>query len=215
MGLIMSQLYQLLTYLALAVGGVFVGSVTEASQNTEFSAQMVQTLPSNEQKVGKVYVGDRWLRTEIGQGKQRRILIVDTESKTRWMLNPELQEYVKGAAPVRIPLPGEPESLCGRNENLVCNQKGIEQVNGRNTEKWEIVVAQDGRKMRSLVWIDRGLGFPVREELPGGFVRELRNIQEGPQPAHLFQVPKAYKRIEMPKQPPSPVGQSGPGQSSR
>lgn len=217
----MRRFYQLLTYLALAVSGVSIGSITEASQKTEFSAQMVQTLPSNKQRVGKVYVGDSRMRTEMGEGKQKRIMIVDTEQKTAWMLNPELQEYVKmqgpvqGQAPRGPRLPGDPESLCNRSENLFCNREGVEKINGRKTEKWEVEVSQDGRKMRSLVWIDRSLGFPVREELPGGLVRELRNIQEGPQPDHLFQIPEAYKRIEMPKEQPAQFGQPGSGQSSR
>lgn len=178
------------------------------AQGTEFSALAVQIMPDKEETVAKLYVGDGQMRTEMGQGEQQRITIVNTEQNTAWMLNPTRQEYVefKGPAqtnvPSRPPLPGEAGSLCGKEKGLTCSKVSAEKMNGRNTEKWEIVMSQGERQLRSTVWVDRSLGMPVREELPGGYVRELRDIQEAPQDPSLFQVPAAYQRVELPKQPP-------------
>ena len=40
----------------------------------------------------------------------------------------------------------------------------------------------------------------IREELPGGYVRELRNIKVGKQAADLFTIPAGYQRQEIPAQ---------------
>ena len=49
----------------------------------------------------------------------------------------------------------------------------------------------------------------IREEQPGGFVSELRNIRMGKQPADLFTVPTDYKIMSMPQE--SVSGQRGQG----
>ena len=46
-------------------------------------------------------------------------------------------------------------------------------------------------------WIDRKLRFLVKTESAKGRGMELRNIQEGPQQASLFEIPAGYKKIEM------------------
>ena len=196
-----------LAYLA-ALLGLFSAQLTAGGG--AFSALAVQIMPDKKETVAKLYVGDGQIRTEMGEGEQQRITIVNAARNTAWMLNPDRQEYVEltgpaqGSVPSRPPLPGEAGSACGKEKGLTCTKVGAEKVNGRNTEKWEIAMSQGkgDRELRSLVWVDRGLGMPVREELPGGYVRELRDIQEAPQDPTLFQVPAGYKRIELPKQPP-------------
>lgn len=200
-------------YLAVVMVGLFSGA---AAAQGEFSALAVQITPDKKETMVKLYVGDGQTRTEIGEGEQQRITIVNAERNTAWLLNPERQEYVeyKGPSeadvPSRPPLPGEAQSPCGRVKGVTCTEVGAEKVNGRNTEKWEIVVSQGDRKQRSLWWVDRSLGMPVRLELPGGYVRELRDIQEAPQDPSLFQVPAGYQRIELPKQPPQDAGAGQP-----
>jgi hypothetical protein len=79
---------------------------------------------------------------------------------------------------------------------------GEETVNGRKTEKWEYVQyrQKDDKTTRTLQWYDPILKMPIREEMPGGYSRELRNIQVGPQPASLFELPQGYEKKEMPRQ---------------
>jgi outer membrane lipoprotein-sorting protein len=89
---------------------------------------------------------------------------------------------------------------------------GTETRNGRSVEKWELVTTQPGgQTTRSLQWYDPRLQLAIREELPGGLARELINIQEGPQPNSLFQVPSGYTKMEMP----TPQSQQGASPSHR
>lgn len=86
--------------------------------------------------------------------------------------------------------------------------KGKEKVNGRATEKWLMQTTRaDGQQISSTQWYDPELKMSIREEMPGGFVRELKNIKTGKQDRNLFAVPKGYKKVEqlpdylMPQQP--------------
>lgn len=73
---------------------------------------------------------------------------------------------------------------------------GTEELNGRSVEKWEVNMSQGGKPQRSFRWYDPALNLVIREVMPGGYVREMRNIQVGPQNPTLFQVPKGYKKID-------------------
>jgi hypothetical protein len=77
---------------------------------------------------------------------------------------------------------------------------GMEKVNGRETEKWEINITRPGEEgMVSHQWFDPELETNVREEQSGGYTRELDNIIIGKQPAELFTVPAGYKEITLPQ----------------
>jgi len=73
----------------------------------------------------------------------------------------------------------------------------FEELDGRTTERWQrtTVSPEKGRYVTTL-WYDPELEMVVREERPGGFVREIRNIHIEKQPAELFKVPPDYRRIE-------------------
>jgi len=73
---------------------------------------------------------------------------------------------------------------------------GREALGPRATEKWQMtVVHPGGEPTRSLQWYDPQLGVAIREELPGGYVREMSDIQIGKQPDSLFEVPQDYRNI--------------------
>ena len=75
--------------------------------------------------------------------------------------------------------------------------QGKEQINGRKTEKWVMQVTRaDGNKMSSIQWYDPELKISIREEMQGGFIRELRGIKTGKQDKKLFSIPDGYKKIE-------------------
>ncbi|HED15607.1 MAG TPA: hypothetical protein ENI64_02130 [Gammaproteobacteria bacterium] len=76
---------------------------------------------------------------------------------------------------------------------------GLEKVNGRNTEKWQrIITMPDGTSQNMLQWYDPELKLTVREQLPNGFTRELRQIKLAKQPEELFQIPAGYKKTDPP-----------------
>jgi len=73
----------------------------------------------------------------------------------------------------------------------------IEIFDRRTTERWQrTTLLPDGKKDISTQWYDPELRIAVREELSGGFVREIRRIRVEDQPATLFQVPMDYRLVE-------------------
>jgi len=76
-----------------------------------------------------------------------------------------------------------------------------EMINSRNTEKWVRTLSRpDGSTVNSFQWYDPQLKISIREELPGGYVRELTNIRIGKQNINLFTIPDDYE-IFKPNQP--------------
>jgi hypothetical protein len=81
---------------------------------------------------------------------------------------------------------------------------GQEQLGNRATEKWQMVTRRtDGKTMESSQWFDPDLQIVIREELPGGYLRELRDIRVGPQDPALFQIPAGYRQVEAPAAAPA------------
>jgi hypothetical protein len=91
------------------------------------------------------------------------------------------------------------ENACGdwlklaNNKGGTCHKVGSETLNGRNTVEYE---GTNAKGEVSHVWLDPKLRFPVKWQglSEGG---ELRNIQEGSQPASLFEVPSGFTRMDM------------------
>ncbi|SDX49341.1 hypothetical protein SAMN05421644_10510 [Allochromatium warmingii] len=76
---------------------------------------------------------------------------------------------------------------------------GNETVAGRTVEKWQMTTSlPNAQPEHALQWYDPQLKLAVREEFPNGFVRELTNIQIGPQADALFSVPAGYHKLESP-----------------
>lgn len=77
---------------------------------------------------------------------------------------------------------------------------GKEKINGRNTEKWKLQGTRpDGQFIESQQWYDPKLKMVIRETLPGGYVRELRNIKVAKQNKSLFKIPSDYKKEGKPE----------------
>lgn len=74
---------------------------------------------------------------------------------------------------------------------------GMEKMEGRTVEKWEMTISQSNKKpQRSYRWFDPELNLAIREEYPGVFVREIKNIRIGKQDARLFAVPTGFNKVE-------------------
>lgn len=85
---------------------------------------------------------------------------------------------------------------------------GTEQVSGRTTEKWQRTFqGPGGEAARVLQWYDPQLKIAIRQQMPGGHLRELRNIAVAPQPESLFEVPEGYQKL----QPPAGASPQAPG----
>ena len=71
---------------------------------------------------------------------------------------------------------------------------GSDTVNGRSTVKYE-GVSNKGEKAH--IWVDTKLHCVIKADQATGGGIELRNIQEGPQPASLFEIPSGYTKFDM------------------
>ena len=133
-------------------------------------------------------------------GRTNSIMIVNLASLTSIVLIPQQRQYVENKE-AQIPGQGvtffqakDVEDACANwqrvshGEKGKCHKVGHDTVNGRDAVKYEVSLEKGNP---SPVWIDVKLHFPVKwqNSVSSG---ELKNIQEGPQPAPLFEIPAGY-----------------------
>jgi hypothetical protein len=74
-----------------------------------------------------------------------------------------------------------------------CERVGDESTAERRTIKYR---AMSPRKQQYLIWIDPRIDFVVRLDADDGSTVEVANIEEGPQPAQLFDIPAGYVKFD-------------------
>lgn len=188
--------------IALLLGTTF------ALAQTEFSADVVDTQKIDTPTQAKIYFAKDKIRFEPAQHNARGggAIIMNLATQTSTVLMDQQHMYMEMPAQAqgqRIAYDffrtGDAENACSewmnqvRNKGGRCHKVGSETVNGRSTVKYEGTGA-NGES--SAFWIDPKLRFPVKwqSKNSGG---ELRNVQEGTQPASLFEVPTGYTKFDM------------------
>jgi hypothetical protein len=183
---------------------------TRAIAQTEFSADVVTTKQSGSSVAMKLYLGKDKMRIEsMDQGRENQgVGILNFSTQTVIVLMKQQQKYMEMPA-AQSPgqrlmynffQTGDVENACGdwqkiaRNQSGTCHKVGHETVNGRNTVKYE---GTNSKGESGYFWLDPQLRFPVKWQEKDNSGGELRNIQEGPQPASLFQVPAGYTKFDM------------------
>jgi hypothetical protein len=177
-----------------------------ALSQTEFSADVVDN-----QKAGrgmtKVYFGKDKMRFDAAgdeNGGGAMIMNLTTQSYIVVMAKQKMYMEMPASAMENRGMftffkSGDVENACADwlklspNKGGTCHKVGHETVNGRETIKYE---GTNSKGETSTVWLDSKVRFPVKWQgkNDGG---ELRNIQEGPQPASLFDPPSDYKKMDM------------------
>ncbi len=80
-----------------------------------------------------------------------------------------------------------------------CREIGTETVSGRSATKWQMqmrtMTMQSGT---GYVWVDSQLNTAVKWDFSDQEAGELDNIQHGPQPASLFDLPAGYRKQDLP-----------------
>jgi len=248
---------------------LFTSTLTIAGQGQiEFSADVIQSMPQQESRQGRLYVGNDQVRTDITVGDKTMIQIIDIKQQTAYMLDPGQKSYMERKAGPGELNPGggaaaKDANPCAGMQNLACRRIGVESVNGRPAAKWELENTAQGQTGKMVIWLDEERRIPIRqllpdgatmemrlvgsetlngrtvekwemkatrpggqssvayqwfnpelnmnirEEQPGGFVSELRNISIGKQPADLFAVPPGYRMMSIPQG--NEPGQQGQG----
>jgi len=232
-----------------------IPALAQAAQVVQFSAQAIERAPSGVERAAGLFVGAGAVRTEYRANGEPVVEIVVMARGRRLIMYPSRSEYIEmtghsvpdlSADQVAVnPCAGIPEARCNRiGDDITAGRKAVkwekltkqqgktvrtllwidkeygfslkellpdgsltelrligrEKIAGRNTEKWQrLITMPDGSRQDMMQWYDPELKLTVREQLPNGFTRELRQIKLASQPAELFQVPAGYRKIEPPQ----------------
>jgi hypothetical protein len=190
-------------FVALLLAGV------SALAQAEFSAEMYD-LQKGEASQAKMYFGKDKIRFEATKKDPRGggsvIINMSTQTTTvlmdaqhMYMEMPQQMAGQRNSYTGNFFRTGDVDAACSdwlqqaRDKGSTCKRIGSDTVNGRSCVKYE-ATNQNGETTN--FWIDPKLRFPVKAQ--GKNVSwELRNIQEGSQPASLFEVPAGYSKFDM------------------
>jgi uncharacterized protein DUF4412 len=153
----------------------------------------------------KMYFGSGHMRMDVQGGPRGgSIIITDFKTQTTDILMPEqhmYMEYKAGEMPGHQPggmMPDvkplrDPSNPCANEEGMTCKKIGVEEVNGRTCDHWQIT---DKNGKVASVWIDQKLHFPIKTVSEDSTLT-LTNIKEGEPDASLVQIPAGYTKMDM------------------
>ena len=192
----------------LAAVGIALAAGSVAAQ--QFSAEMVNTGTGGQSHVTKIYVSDGKIRIESAQ--RQGFLIADSKAKTSYVVMPQQKMYMDmpnvGGSMMQVFMPADPNDACKEWQHLAmatngdhgagpltsCHRVGTEMIGGRSAIKYEGVTRKGEH---AYAWVDPKLDFILKAESASGHGTELRNIQEGAQPASLFAIPADFHKMDM------------------
>jgi hypothetical protein len=181
-----------------------------AAAQADFSADIANTEKDGSPVQAKIYLTkDKWRIEPQANNNQRGpsgIVIVNLATQSSIVLMVQQHLYMEmpvqmasQKSPYNFFRTGDVDSACSDwlaqswNKGGSCHKVGSDTVNGRSTVKFE---GTNAKGEPATVWIDPKLRFPVKWEGKNG-AGELRNIQEGSQPASLFEVPAGFTKFDM------------------
>ena len=193
---------RIISVLALMLSASFVPA------QTEFSADIVDLQKSATPTQAKIYFAKDKIRIESQNSGPHAggAVIMNFATHTSTVLMAQQRMYMEMPAQVQAQRMGyasaffrtsDVENACGdwqkveSNQGSTCHKVGSESVNGRSTVKYE---ATNSSGEVSHFWLDPKLRFPVKWQGKNSD-GELRNIQEGAQPAALFEVPAGFSKM--------------------
>ena len=178
---------------ALVVLVLLAGWTWALAQTQEFSADQILLGPGGEQQTRLYCKADRWRVDATQQGK-KMIQIFRLDRKVAWMVIPEDKIYIE--SPLSADAPPWGETVPGEIERKAL---GEEAVDDHPALKYQVKTSDGEFAHEILVWISKELQVPVKTtSLDGRWGSTLKNIQIGPQPDDLFEVPAGFKQISPP-----------------
>lgn len=194
------------------VSMVAVVSLAQAAFGQEFSADVVSTRGNS--ALSKIYSAKDKVRFEI-QGRNPALgptsIIID-ETQNKWVVVMAQRHMYMDSVPGMMKTPilthfwhvEDVNDACPQWKKIAeqagvgnnwssCTKLGSDPVNGRSTVKYEGVSAQGDK---TYFWLDTKLHCIIKAESDSGTM-ELQNIQEGSQPASLFEVPAGYTKLDL------------------
>lgn len=192
-------------FLCAIVTTMILGAAALAQAPAQFSADMTVHTMRGEDLKGKLFFGDKKMRTDMDMRRGSVSTITDLDAKKAYTLLHEQKMYMEhdlnrpmgpmGRGP-RMPDIKEynASNPCANQEGVTCKKTTTESVNGRTCDVWEFY--KDGAKEQT-TWIDQKLHIPVKTVHADGTSFELMNIKEGTQPASEFEIPSGYQKMDM------------------
>jgi hypothetical protein len=187
----------------------FLLAASFALAQTEFSAEIVDTMKPDNQNRAKIYFAKDKMRVESTASNAQGMggaVVINFDTQTSIVLMDKQHMYMEIPAQMagqraayNFFRTGDADAACAdwlqqaKNKGGSCHKVGSDTVNGRSTVKYE---GANSSGDTSTFWIDPKLRFPVKWQGKnnGG---ELRNIQEGSQPSSLFEIPVGYTKMDM------------------
>jgi len=224
-----------------------IGQTDAISKTVEFSADAVINTPQQAAKKFKIFVGSKAVRREMNMNGQEVVEIVYPDQGKALLINDHMRSFKERRFPAQSK--DDNKTPCAQINNSMCEKIGTESIDGIKTEKWQILSNENGKKMRTLHWIDvkrklaireffpdgsvselkmikkekinkrnvekwertlsrpdgkniksyqwydKKLKIAIKEELPNGFSRELKNVKVGKQKDNLFELPVGYMQV--------------------
>lgn len=185
-------------FLGCMAGGIVVCMLIVFSgvlMSAEFSADLLQKTARMTTK-GKVYIKDNKMRMEMETPAGKSINLMDIETGSMQMLQPEQKMYFE----MKTPKAG----IVTTDETLakIADKKhvGTERLNGHECDKYEIIY-HDRSLGKMTQWFSKKLNYPIKmvyDGPDGEMVVEYRNIKQGKVDGSLFEIPPGYQKMKIP-----------------
>ncbi len=190
------------------VGLVMCGRAPAQAQ--QFSADLVTTAIDGGASgpAGRLRVFNDKVRIETPDFADGFFLI-DGSNRTAYFARPAQRIFMDARQSSRLTQflvsvdPGDPcrqwqtmAKLAGAGDSgdpWRCERVGEEIVDGRRAATYRAMLPS-GRDI--VGWIDLELKFPLRIKMEDGATVTVRNIQEGPQAANLFEIPPDFRKFD-------------------
>ncbi|MCB1738237.1 MAG: hypothetical protein KDI42_08945 [Gammaproteobacteria bacterium] len=146
-----------------------------ANARSDFSADTVLHTAQGQTISGRMIVSQGRVRIEYEHNGRKVVRINDPANDRVWTLFPELKQFsVQDVPPGSLSVGGEGRrSPCVSIPQASCVDLGIEEIDGRRTNKWEVTMRHEGRNISMTQWVDVQRGFPLRQDFGGGNGAEL------------------------------------------
>ena len=192
----------------LAVAGLLLcGAAARAQQ---FSADLV-VMPHDgvaAVSAGKLRVSDDKVRLETPELADGFFLI-DGAGPSAYFVRPAAQVFMDAKQSSRLPqmfVPLDPGDPCRQWQAMAkladagdgdnpwrCQRIGEAIIDGRRTAAYR-AISPSGRDI--VGWIDPELKFPLRIRMEDGATITVQNIQQGPLPARLLEIPPGFRKFD-------------------
>jgi len=178
-------------FFALATVLIFACSAATAWA-LDFSADMVSTAKGKVFQ-SRIFMGKDKIRVETAEG----ITITRMDKKAVWVLMPKDKMYMEQAFDPRQSA-AQPASSAKMENEISRTLMGKEKIDGRMTEKFQVVYTQDGKKETMFQWIPADIKIPVKmAAADNSWVMEYKNLKTGKQADDLFEIPAGYQKFSM------------------